>query len=100
MLAIEKSDGVVVGALLKAGANLNMADKNGMTALMFAAINSVIPGINEILLRAGANPSLKDKDGMTAETYITRRIAEEKARVAQETAEKEARVARAVAEMK
>ena len=59
-------------ALLKGGANTNLQDNQGTTALMIAATygNGVIA---DALLKAGANASLTNKSGQTAYT-----IAQEK----------------------
>ena len=54
--------------LLTNGANPNIPDKNGTTALLYASIFS-LNDIAEQLLKAGANPTLKDDKGNMALDY-------------------------------
>ena len=62
-----------VKILIKAGANLNVRDKEeGMTALMFALEGVVYEDGVEIakaLIKAGANVNIKDNEGKTALDY-------------------------------
>lgn len=51
-----------IGLLLRAGANLNMQDKDGYTALMMAAIYNQYDAVYE-LLEAGADYKLKNTSG-------------------------------------
>jgi ankyrin repeat protein len=62
----QNAEGIpILNMLLKAGANLNIGDASGRTALMRAA--SFKNGrMIEMLLKAGADPNLKDSDGLTA----------------------------------
>lgn len=52
--------------LLYSEANVNAADNDGWTALMFAARFSDSPRTVELLLNAGANPQAKNNYGITA----------------------------------
>jgi len=52
-------------ALLQAGCDVNAADNNGRTPLMYAARYNQ-PAAVRLLLEAGANVKAQDKDGMTA----------------------------------
>jgi serine/threonine protein kinase/ankyrin repeat protein len=51
--------------LLQAGCDVNAADSNGRTPLMYAARYSRLTAVR-LLLEAGANVNARDKDGMTA----------------------------------
>ncbi|HEU0185391.1 MAG TPA: ankyrin repeat domain-containing protein, partial [Blastocatellia bacterium] len=51
-------------ALLQAGCDVNAADSNGRTPLMYAA-RYRRPAAVRLLLKAGANIKAKDKDGKT-----------------------------------
>jgi ankyrin repeat protein len=52
----------VIAVLLKAGANINSQDKNGMTALMYASLPEVVL----TLLKAGADAKVRNSRGDTA----------------------------------
>ena len=54
-----------IQTLLAAGANPNLANKDGFTALMFAVLEGHTESI-QTLLAAGANPNLATKRGDTA----------------------------------
>ncbi|HEY6401721.1 MAG TPA: ankyrin repeat domain-containing protein, partial [Blastocatellia bacterium] len=56
---------LIGGALLQAGCDVNAADKDGRTPLMYAARYNRFPAA-DLLLKAGANIKAKDKDGKTA----------------------------------
>lgn len=56
-----------IGALTKAGVNVDAADNEGNTALMYAAErDNSLPSSLKILLAAGATPNLANKAGETA----------------------------------
>ena len=52
-------------ALLQAGCEVNAADSNGRTQLMYAARYGRLTAVR-LLLKAGANIKTQDKGGMTA----------------------------------
>jgi serine/threonine protein kinase/ankyrin repeat protein len=52
-------------ALLQAGCDINAADSNGRTPLMYAARYNRLPAVR-LLLIGGANINARDKSGMTA----------------------------------
>jgi len=56
----------VISSLLGAGANVNVKQKNGATALMAAAEYSANPEIPAMLINANADVNAKDNDGETA----------------------------------
>ena len=60
----------IVKVLLDAGANTNIKDKEGTTALMNASYYGYTE-IVETLLSAGADVNAVDKDGYTARDYAT-----------------------------
>jgi hypothetical protein len=60
------SDIKSIKILLEAGANVNLKDKYGHTALMLAAISHANLDIFVLLLVAGADPMIKDERGRTA----------------------------------
>ncbi|MDR1330601.1 MAG: ankyrin repeat domain-containing protein [Tannerella sp.] len=51
------------------GADVNRADKDGITALMRAAMKGYENRMHR-LLKGGANPDATDRNGWTAYTYI------------------------------
>lgn len=68
----------IVNALLKAGADINIRDKEGKTALLHAAWtdadgstggNALNPDVIKILAEKGADVNAQDNDGMTAMMY-------------------------------
>ncbi len=63
--AIKESQLETVKQLIEAGANVNLQDKNGRTALMLASVYNRTK-IVELLLRNNADPNLQDQDGWTA----------------------------------
>lgn len=56
--------------LLLAGANPNIEDRNGVTALSVAAQIGTTPEVMHLLLKEGADVSKKDKQGKTALYYL------------------------------
>jgi ankyrin repeat protein len=64
MAATSNNNPEIASALLKAGADVNARDANGVTPLMFAAIDGNI-GIIKVLLEAGANVNAKSNGYMT-----------------------------------
>lgn len=68
MFAVSSGNLASVRALLNAGAQVNATDRNGMTALHWAALFNH-PGIADLLLQKGARSSVKDNRGNTAGYY-------------------------------
>jgi ankyrin repeat protein len=67
MTAVRSEEIDVVAILLRAGANPNLQDVSGMTALMWAVEGGdKNTNLVRILLDAGARPSISDKSGVTA----------------------------------
>jgi ankyrin repeat protein len=64
-LAPDAAYQVIGEALLQAGCDINAADSNGRTPLMYAA-RYQRPAAVRLLLERGANEKLKDKSGLTA----------------------------------
>lgn len=58
---------LIAKSLINAGANVNLQDLNGVTALMHACMT--IYDMVELLIRAGANIALRTSSGMTALMY-------------------------------
>ena len=66
MLSHNESNSVrATNRLLAAGAKVNLANKKGRTALIFAATTGQIPVIRR-LVKAGASLALRDKWGKSA----------------------------------
>ena len=65
MLPSYYGDYKMVKYLIESGADINAKDKNGWTALMFAARNGY-DKIAQLLIKSGADIKAKDRDGKTA----------------------------------
>ena len=65
MLSWENAVSKCVELLIGNGANVNLRDKDGRTALMYA-VQKGCDKAGELLLKNKANPNLQDKDGKTA----------------------------------
>ena len=55
--------------LIENGANLNLQDKEGKTALMHAIQHDYLKEIAKLLVEKGANLNLQDKEGLTVVMY-------------------------------
>ena len=69
--AIGVSDKVKIRTMIKEGFDVNMADENGRTVLMFAVVVGDLSVI-KMLIKAGANLEQKTKDDETAFLYACR----------------------------
>lgn len=69
-LAIMHGHGKIVRLLIDNGADVEAADRNGMTALMVAAYVDDVSMV-QLLLEAGADSEAEDEDGKTALTFAT-----------------------------
>ena len=63
----------IVEMLIHAGANVNQANRDGLTPLQYAS-RSVHTKIVEILIRAGANVNQANRDGLTPLHYMSQYI--------------------------
>ena len=70
MYASKKGHTTCVNLLLKAGADVNLKDRDDMTALMYGATNGYDDCV-ELLLKAGADVNTKDRNDMTALALAT-----------------------------
>ncbi|MDR1740972.1 MAG: ankyrin repeat domain-containing protein [Synergistaceae bacterium] len=66
MLALARRDYGLFKVLMKAGADVNLKDAHGATALMYAAYYSGDPDVISALLNAGADVNAQDENGLTA----------------------------------
>ena len=66
MYAAENGDTQAVNALLRNGASVNLADKEGETALMKAAASSCAEETVKVLISAGADLNARDHKGRNA----------------------------------
>ena len=64
MLAVINESTEITQLLIRNGADLNMMDDSGKTALDYAA-RDANTDLMEILLSAGADPNLEGSDGQT-----------------------------------
>ena len=53
----------IIQSLIFAGANADIGDNQGRTALHEAALNSVNPIVAKLLVEAGADPNITDAEG-------------------------------------
>lgn len=63
------SNSAVIEALIKAKADVNARDKDGVTPLMLAAMLNSNPAVIETLVKASADINARDKAGKTAFDY-------------------------------
>ncbi|MCA9838863.1 MAG: peptidoglycan DD-metalloendopeptidase family protein [Trueperaceae bacterium] len=69
---IVQNDAAALMGQISAGANVNMANASGQTALMYAASTKADPSIITALLKAGADVNTQSPDGWTSLMYATR----------------------------
>jgi len=67
---IKRGDELALRAALDAGLDPNLANQNGWTLLMLAAVEGSAP-IGRLLLERGADPAGKNSKGETAQTIAT-----------------------------
>ncbi|MGY8527599.1 ankyrin repeat domain-containing protein [Paracidovorax citrulli] len=79
----------LIAALIRAGANVNAYDRDGVTPLHYAAVTD--PENVRILVQAGADLDARDKSGNTPRSHLARQFPgfELAAAAAEETAEKQ-----------
>lgn len=63
------SNSAVIEALIKAKADVNARDKDGVTPLMLAAMLNSNPAVIETLVKASADINARDMSGKTAFDY-------------------------------
>jgi hypothetical protein len=71
--AVKNSHFAAAERLLRHGANVNVQDSKGLTALHYALRKDSAPKHVEMLVRHGADPSLRAKDGKTPVDLVARR---------------------------
>ena len=69
---IKRSDEPALRSALATGLDPNLANQNGWTLLMLAAVEGDLP-IARLLLEKGANPTLQNNKSETAFTLATHR---------------------------
>lgn len=74
MTAAQKRSAVVVDLLVEAGAKVGARDRQGRTALMYAAAYNRDAAVVDILLRSGAQIDRGDRDGMTALMHALKQV--------------------------
>lgn len=67
MLAAATGQCSIVDALLEAGATVNIQDRDGCTALMFAVQNGHVDTVKRLLMAPECDVHLQDSDGVTVE---------------------------------
>ena len=70
-LAVRENHAAIVGMLLSFGANPNIQNRDGYTALHGATRGATNKIIVEMLLKSGANPNIQSTGGNTALQYIS-----------------------------
>jgi len=66
--AIDENDTVMIQALLKRGADVNLSDSETGDTLLMSAAKYSMPQVVQVLIEAGANVNAKNKLGQTALT--------------------------------
>ena len=74
MTAAQKRSAVVVDLLVEAGAKVGARDRQGRTALMYAAAYNRDAAVVDILLRSGAQVDRGDRDGTTALMHALKQV--------------------------
>lgn len=69
---IKRGDEATLRTALTTGLDPNLANQNGWTLLMLAAVEGDLP-ISRLLLEKGANPALRNNKGETALTLAAHR---------------------------
>lgn len=69
---IKRGDEPALSAALDAGLDPNLANENGWTLLMLAAVEGSVP-LGRLLLNRGANPAVANKKNDTALTIANNR---------------------------
>lgn len=73
ILASAKNMPNVVKFLIEKGAEVDLADSNGDTALMYAIYNDSI-AVAKVLMKSGANPNISNKNGETPLSLASEKI--------------------------
>lgn len=74
MIAAQKRSAVVVDLLVEAGVKVGARDRQGRTALMYAAAYNRDAAVVDILLRSGAQIDRGDRGGMSALMYALKQV--------------------------
>jgi ankyrin repeat protein len=69
---IKRGDEAGLREALEQGLDANLANQNGWSLLMLAAVEGDVP-VGRLLLEHGANPALQNNKGATALTLATHR---------------------------
>ena len=71
MYTAHNGNAEILSRLIQEDANVNAADKNGVTPLMYVADYSHLsPGVLRVLIENGTDVSVKDKQGRIALDYF------------------------------